>query len=108
MVKPDTQTYIEQMRAARDIKVYEHLLQYAPLWMPEDEPEPAKDKLHFKIIFYHPEYGWVSRRYWYDAFTDVLYQNGQLTLDENVALDYQTAEPYLDAEGGNSMSSYGG
>ena len=108
MVKPDAQTYIEQMQAARDIKVHEHLLQYAPLWLIEDEADPAKDSLYFKVVFYHPTYGWVSRRYWFDAFSDVLYQRGQLSLDEDAVIDYQSAEPYLDAEGGNSMSSYGG
>lgn len=108
MVKPDTQTYIEEMRAARDLKVHEHLLQYAPIWMVEDTAEPEKDSLYFKVIFYHPQYGWVSRRYWYDAFTDVIHQRGQLALDEEQVLEYQSTEPYLDAEGGNSMSSYGG
>lgn len=108
MVKPDAQTYIQEMRAVRDAKVYEHLLQYAPVWMVDDTAEPAKDTLYFKVVFYHPTYGWVSRRYWYDAFTDVLHQSGQVTLDEDTALAYQQEQPYLDAEGGNSMSSYGG
>lgn len=108
MVKPDTQTYIEEMRAARDAKAHEHLMQYAPIWMIEETAEPEKDSLYFKVVFYHPRYGWVSRLYWYDAFTDVLYQRGQLMLDEDQVLEYQSQEPYLDAEGGNSMSSYGG
>ena len=108
MVKPDAQTYIAQMRAARDTKVHEHLQQYAPLWMIDDTADTAKDSVYFKVIFYHPTYGWVSRRYWYDAYTDVLLQRGQLTLDEDTILSYQEEEPYLDAEGGNSMSSYGG
>lgn len=108
MVKSDTQAYIAKMCGLRDIKVHEHLLQYAPIWMIDEEADPNKDALSFKVVFYHPTYGWVRRRYWFDAYTDVLHQGGQVTIDEDAALAHQLEEPYLDTNGGNSMSSYGG
>ena len=43
--------------------------------------------LRFDVVFLHPRYGWVKRRYRYDAFSDVLYYNGQRLMREEDVLD---------------------
>ena len=99
---------IKQMRALRDHKVLPHLEQYAPVWLVDDSAIPEDDALLFNIIFYHPRYGWVNRRYRYDAFNDVLYHKGQNLVSEAQALELEEQTPYISAEAINTVNSYGG
>jgi hypothetical protein len=108
MAKRNADEYIAQMKVARDTKVHEHLLQYAPVWLIQETPDPDHDSLMFKVMFCHPLNGWVIRQYWYDAFTDVLHHRGQVQVDESKAVEFQSKEPYLDAPANNNVLSYGG
>jgi hypothetical protein len=108
MAKRNTEEFIHEMKLARDEKVREHLLQYAPIWLVEDTPKPENDSLQFKVIFNHSMYGWVSRRYVYDSFTDVLNHRGQMQIDEAETIEVQAQEPYLEAPDSNNVLSYGG
>jgi hypothetical protein len=96
------------MREARDTKVRVHLDQYAPVWMVRDTPQPDDESLLFDVVFYHPDQQWVNRRYRFDAFTDVLYNFGQILISEEVALAIQEQPPYISAEVVNTVNSYGG
>ena len=62
----------------------------------------------FHIVCRHNLYGWVSRRYRYDGFNDVLYHKGQTQLNEEDALDIITGEPYVDAVVPDVPNAYGG
>lgn len=99
---------IKIMSETRDAKVRDHLEQYAPVWMVRDTPQPEEESLLFDIVFYHPIEKWVNRRYRYDAFTDVLYYFGQISISEEVALAIQEQPPYIPAEVVNTVNSYGG
>lgn len=99
---------IKKIAAMRDQKAKDHLSQYAPLWLVDEKPIPSEDALQFNVIFLHPRYGWVNRRYRYDAYTDVLYHKGQTTVDEDEALAVQEKTPYLLAPATNTVDSYGG
>jgi hypothetical protein len=96
------------MRQRRDDKVQPHLEQYAPVWLVHEEPIPQDDALVFNVVFYHPRYGWVNRRYRYDAFNNVLYHRGQTTIGEEEALELEEKKPYISAEMINTINSYGG
>jgi len=99
---------ISLMRQLRDTKVREHLSQYAPVWLVSETPLIEEDTLRFTVAFFHPRYKWVSRRYRYDAFNDVLYYHGQRRLSEEDALAMQDEPPYIPAESINTVESYGG
>lgn len=99
---------IQKIAAMRDQKAREHLSQYAPLWLVDEKPIPNEDALQFNVVFYHPHYGWVNRRYRYDAFADVLYHKGQTRMDEDEAIAVQEKEPYMLALSTNTVDSYGG
>lgn len=99
---------IEVIKAMRLNKATNHLEQYAPIWLVEDKPIPEEDAILFDVVFFHPEYKWVSRRYRYDAFQDVLYQKGQRSIDEETALEIQEQPPFISAPMINSVDSYGG
>lgn len=99
---------INLMRQLRDAKVREHLEQYAPVWMVDDVPLVEEETLRFNVVFVHSRYGWVNRRYRYDAFTDVLYYHGQRRLREEDILDLFDQEPYIPAETINTLQAYGG
>jgi hypothetical protein len=99
---------IDQMRQLRDAKVRGHLEQYAPVWLVDDVPIARDEILRFDVVFLHPRYGWVKRRYRYDAFSDVLYYNGQRLMREEDVLDLLDQEPYISAETINPFESYGG
>ena len=99
---------VKQIAAKRDQKAKDHLSQYAPLWLSDEKPIPEEDAVQFTVVFLHPLYGWVSRRYRYDAFADVLYQKGQNRIDEADALDIQSNEPFVSAPVINTTNSYGG
>ncbi len=99
---------VQLMRQLRDAKVRHHLEQYAPVWMVDETPIVEDDILRFDVVFYHPRYGWVNRRYRYDAFNDVLYYHGQRLVPEDEALELQDQEPYIPAETINTVNAYGG
>ena len=100
--------YIKQMQQGRDEKVRNHLSQYAPIWLVHEEGDVDRDSLMFDIVFLHPTYRWVKRRYWYDYFADVLHYRGQVTLAEEQALELITGEPFIESASSNSVLSYGG
>ena len=82
----DPDERIRRMRELRDAKAIPHLQQYAPVWLVSETPLLKDDALQFNVVFYHPYYGWVSRRYRFDAFNNVLYHQGQTALSEDEAL----------------------
>lgn len=96
------------MRERRDRKVYDHLLQYAPVWLRNEEFIYDEDAIQFQALFYHPRYGWTSRRYFFDSFNNVLYYKGQLPIEEDEALALQETDPYISAPVINTVDSYGG
>ena len=93
----------------RDAKAKSHLEQYAPIWLTDEKIIPEDDFVLFNIIFQHNLYGWVNRRYHYDAFNDVLYYRGQIAIPENDALAIQQEhEPYIETPVADIVNSYGG
>ena len=96
------------LQARRDEKAISHLDQYAPVWL-RNESLPQDENLLFDAVFYHPAYGWVSRRYLFDGFNQVLYHKGQIVVSESEALELaENQEPYISAEDVNTVNSYGG
>ncbi len=69
-----------------------------PVWLVEETPILKDDAVLFNVVFYHPYYGWVNRRYRFDAFNNVLYHQGQITVSENDALALEEKRPYITAE----------
>jgi hypothetical protein len=104
----NTSDKVKLIREKRDAKVLLHLEQYAPVWVVDETPFPQDDALQFNVVFYHPRYGWVNRRYRYDAFNDVLYHQGQNLISEAQALEIEEKKPYISAEVINTVNSYGG
>lgn len=96
------------LREKRDMKARPHLEQYAPVWMVEEKVLPKDDVIVFNVVFEHPFYGWVNRRYRYDAFNDVLYYRGQVTLSETEAIQIQENLPYSEVTVADVPNSYGG
>ncbi|MBI5669929.1 MAG: hypothetical protein HZC41_18195 [Chloroflexi bacterium] len=96
------------LREKRDSKAKPHLEQYAPVWMVHEKVLPKDDAIIFNVVFQHPYYGWVNRRYRYDAFNDVLYYRGQVTLSEAEAVAVQEKEPYIEVTVADVPNSYGG
>ena len=96
------------MQAKRDQKVQEHLIQYAPVWLVNAIVISEEDALQFEVIFNHPRYGWVNRRYRYDSYNNVLYQKGQTLVDEESTFELQNEDPYISADFINTVNSYGG
>lgn len=92
----------------RDAKVMPHLEQYAPVWLVDQRMIPEDDAVQFNVVFQHHLYGWVNRRYKYDAFNDVLYHKGQTSLSEENALEYQERDPWVTATVADVPNSYGG
>lgn len=99
---------IAAIKAQRFQKAKDHLSQYAPIWLADEQLILDEDAILFNLVFYHPEYKWVNRRYRYDAFTDVLLQRGQKVVDEDDALEIQEQEPFISAPTINTINSYGG
>lgn len=97
-----------KLRAQRDAKAMPHLQQYAPVWLEKEQILADKDAILFNVVFQHPRYGWVSRRYRYDAFNDVLYHKGQRVLGEAEAWAIQENAPYVEALQTDIPNSYGG
>jgi acyl-ACP thioesterase len=104
----------QEILAKRDQKTKPHLEQYAPVWIVDEQVLLEDESVQFNAVFLHPHAGlngqaaWVSRRYRYDGFNDTLYHKGQTVLDEDAALEIQSAEPFIDAIISNMPNSYGG
>jgi hypothetical protein len=98
----------DKIRRLRDAKAKPHLEQYAPVWLESEQVIADKDVVVFNVVFRHPIYGWVSRRYRYDSFNDVLYHQGQRALNEADTLAMQATEPYIDTVQSDVPNSYGG
>ncbi|NJL92370.1 MAG: hypothetical protein HC915_00960 [Anaerolineae bacterium] len=96
------------LRERRNRKVHNHLEQYAPVWLVNEQVLLEADALQFEVVFLHPQYSWARRRYFYDAFNDVLYHKGQVTLDEEATYELQATPPFIDAPVLNTVNSYGG
>jgi len=98
----------EEMLRKRDAKVKPHLSQFAPVWITNEEIFEEDEAILFNVVFQHNLYGWVSRRYRYDAFNDVLYHKGQVLLTEDQALAITDGEPFIAAAVSNIPNAYGG
>ncbi|MDK3161629.1 hypothetical protein FBR02_11205 [Anaerolineae bacterium CFX9] len=96
------------MLRKRDAKARPHLAQYAPVWLVDQQIFPEDEAVQFNVVFQHNLYGWVNRRYRYDAFNDVLYHKGQTVLSEEEALQIQEQEPYLVPTVTDIPNAYGG
>jgi hypothetical protein len=98
----------EQLLAKRDAKAKPHLQQYAPLWIVDEQVLLEDEAIQFNVVFQHVREGWISRRYRYDGFNNVLYHKGQNILDEEDVLEIVESEPYIDATIADIPNSYGG
>ena len=92
----------------RDAKAKPHLEQYAPVWLVEQKIIADDEAVQFNVVFEHNRYGWVSRRYRYDGFNNVLYYKGQVILSEDEALDIQQKDPYISVTVADIPNAYGG
>lgn len=99
---------MDDLRAKRDAKAIPHLKQYAPVWLVDEKLIPREDAVQFNVIFQHNLYGWVNRRYRFDAFNNVLYHKGQTRLSENDVLALQDKELYIAVEVADIPNAYGG
>jgi hypothetical protein len=98
-----------QLRAKRDLKAKPTLEQYAPVYIVTETIDLEKPTILFNVAFPHNRYGWVSRRYLFDGFNNVLYYKGQTVLPESVAVDIQEqSEPYIAAVAQDTPNGYGG
>lgn len=92
----------------RDAKAKPHLEQYAPVWLVEQKVILDDEAVQFNVVFEHSRYGWVSRRYRFDGFNNVLYYKGQVILSEDGALKVQEKEPYISVTVADIPNAYGG
>lgn len=92
----------------RDMKARVHLEQYAPVWLTEEHIVEEDDTVVFNVVFQHNLYGWVNRRYRYDAFNDVLYMLGELQLKEGNVMPVIEKEPFLTTTVPDITNAYGG
>jgi hypothetical protein len=100
----DAATILKQ----RDVETIRQLEQYAPVWMTDEELVPEDESVRFTVVFQHNLYGWVQRRYKYDAFADVLYYLGEETISEEAALAFQNETPYIKPVVSDVVNSAGG
>jgi hypothetical protein len=98
----------QALREKRDEKAIAHLEQYAPVWIVNEKVIMKDEAIQFEAVFQHPQYGWVNRRYRYDAFNDVLYHKGQIAVSESEVLAIQEQEPYIAPLVADIPNSYGG
>ncbi len=98
----------DEIAKRRDVKVKPHLEQYAPVWLTDEKFFAEDESLQFQIIFQHNLYGWVTRRYRYDGFNNVLYHKGQTVIQEDDVLDIIDHEPYITAVVANIPNAFGG
>lgn len=101
----DTKAHILQRR---DAKAKPHLEQYAPVWLISEKLIPEDEAVQFTVAFQHHLYGWVSRRYHYDAFNNVLYHKGQNQLPAEKVLELQEHEPWIMTPVTDIANAYGG
>lgn len=99
---------VDELLHKRDEKVKPHIVQYAPVWIVDQQIIEEDEAVQFNVVFQHHLYGWVSRRHRYDAFNDVLYYKGQNLLSEDEALEIQEHDPYVVATVMDIPNSYGG
>ena len=92
----------------RDARAIPHLEQYAPVWLVDQRMVPQDDAVLFNVVFQHHLYGWVNRRYKFDAFNDVLYHMGQNRVTDEDALDIQEDEPWVAVTVADIPNAYGG
>lgn len=92
----------------RDAKVKPHLEQYAPVWLIDEVVIAEDEAVQFNVIFQHNLYGWVSRRYRFDGFNNVLYHMGQTLISEEEAVEIQAQEPYITQLVTDIPNAYGG
>lgn len=96
------------LRSKRDAKVQKHLSQYAPVWLVGETVILKEEAVQFTVAFQHHLYGWVNRRYRYDAFNDVLHYRGQTLIAADQVLALQEQEPYISPLVANIPNAYGG
>lgn len=99
---------IEGLRAKRDQKAMSHLEQYAPVWIVDEHILLEDEAIQFNVVFQHNTHGWVSRRYRYDGFNNVLYHKGQTLVHEDALSDIMEKEPYITSISANIPNAYGG
>lgn len=97
-----------EMLKRRDEKAKPHLEQYAPVWLVDQKVIPADEAVQCDVVFQHNLYGWVRRRYRYDAFNNVLYYKGQVLVPEDDVLRIQEGEPYISVAVTDIPNAYGG
>ena len=96
------------MLSKRDAKAMPHLEQYAPVWLVDQQIISADDAVLFDVVFQHNLYGWVKRRYRFDAFNTVLYYKGQTLVPEVEMQRIQENEPYISVAVTDLPNAYGG
>ena len=101
----DAQAHILQRR---DAKVIPHLEQYAPVWLVDQKLILEDEAVQFNVVFQHHLYGWVNRRYRYDAFNNVLYHKGQNQFPTDKVVELQESEPWIVAAVTDIPNAYGG
>jgi hypothetical protein len=94
MVATSTKEYIDEIRTRRDQKLAPVLSAFAPVWMVKEKFAKEEEAVLFNVVFNDPRYGWLNRRYRYDAFNDVLYHMGERRISEAEVLMIQQDEPY--------------
>ncbi len=92
----------------RNAKAIPHIEQYAPVWLVDEQIFIEDEAVQFNVIFQHQLYGWVNRRYRYDAFNDVLYHKGQNMVKDEQAIDIQETDPWIVTTVADVPNSYGG
>jgi len=98
----------EKLLQKRDEKVIPHLEQYAPVWITDEQVMPQEEAVQFNAVFRHNLYGWVSRRYRFDGFNNVLYHKGQTSISPDKVLEIQETEPYIAPVVEDIPNAYGG
>ncbi|MBN1285454.1 MAG: hypothetical protein JXB47_08650 [Anaerolineae bacterium] len=91
----ETPEHVGEILHRRDLKVQPVLAHMAPVWLVEERIIESEDAVLFNLVFRDEIYGWLSRRYRYDAFNDVLYHMGERRVSEAEVLRIQQARPYI-------------
>ncbi|QPC80994.1 hypothetical protein G4Y79_14915 [Phototrophicus methaneseepsis] len=110
----DQYIHVEDLRQKRDAKAKPHLEQYAPVWLIHEIVFAEEEAIQFNVVFEHPTAGqfntpaWISRRYRYDAFNDVLYHKGQNRISDEEMAEITQEEPYISTIVADVPNSYGG
>ncbi|MCS6834705.1 MAG: hypothetical protein NZ750_01640 [Anaerolineae bacterium] len=97
-----------ELKAKRDKKAIPHLEQYAPVWIVDEKLLLEDEAIQFNVVFQHPTHGWISRRYRFDGFNNVLYHKGQNTLREEDVVEITEQEPYINRTVADIPNAYGG